>query len=435
MSISPDLPSRGPAQGPRGTLFARGSLYILAVILRQAAALTLLTIVVATISGEDFTRFGLMLSGFALLVPLLSLNIHIAPSRLYFDSDDTQVRANLLKSSLVGAVGLGLMGVAVLLILLRVVGSWEPVSAGATRLQLGMALVILGMIVTQYGATFFRIRGRAGMFLLLAVGQSFGVVLGFLLIFRLTNVGIASLVWAYVVAQTASALFVLASSKAVLARGRVTKQAVSQSFHFAWPTTVHLVALWGISGSGRWIGAYYLPLEGLAAFTLVTQLVIVVGGLARAVFDTRLPEIASGFASPDVSRGVNLVTKTTWLAGALVLAAYGGVGFLLFVLAVPMPVAYAPSLPLVLLALLASLWDVAYLRGVQILHYSKHTRTQATVTLLSGSLVVLLSFALVRSYGDVGLLFAVVGGMALLALFSNGFARHALRTPQADVVR
>ena len=432
--MATDQPSRGPSQGTRGTLFARGSLYILAVILRQAAALVLLTILVATISGEDFTRFGLMLSGFALLVPLLTLNIHVAPTRLYFDSDDTQVRANLLKSSLAGAVCLGSVGVVVLLILLRVVGSGEPVSEGAARLQLGMALVLLAMIVTQYGATFFRIRGRAGMFLMLAVGQSFGVVLGFLLIFRFTNVGIASLVWAFVIAQTASALFVLASSKTVLARGRVTKQAVSQSFHFAWPTAVHLVALWGISGSGRWIGAYYLPLEELAAFTLVTQLVIVVGGLARAVFDTRLPEIASGFASPDVTSGVNLVTKTTWLAGALVLAAYGGVGFLLFVLDVPMPAAYAPSLTLVLLALLASLWDVAYLRGVQILHYSKHTKTQAAATLLSGSLVVLLSFALVGGYGDMGLLFAVVGGVALQALFSNVFARHALRI-QADFAR
>lgn len=425
--VAADQPSRSPARGLRGTLFTRGSLYILAVILRQSAALILITILVATISGEDFTRFGLMLSGFALLVPLLTLNIHVAPTRLYFDSADTQVRANLLKSSLVGALCLGFVGVSVFLILLGVVGSWEPVSGGSTWLQLGMALVILGMIVTQYGATFFRIRGNAGMFLLLALGQSFVVVVAFLLIFRLTNMGIASLVWAFVVAQTASALFVLASSKTLLARGRVTRQAVSQSFHFAWPTAVHLVALWGISGSGRWIGAYYLPLEELATFTLVTQLVIVFGGLARAVFDTRLPEIASGFASPDVSKGVNLVTKTTWLAGALVLAAYGGVGFLLFVLAVPMPAAYAPSLPLVLLALLASLWDVAYLRGVQILHYSKHTKTQATATLLSGSLVVLLSFTLVVGYGDMGLLFAVVGGMALQALFSNGFARYALR--------
>jgi len=433
--VAADQPSRGTAGGLRSTLFARGSLYILAVILRQAASLVLITILVATISGEDFTRFGLMLSGFALLVPLLTLNIHVAPSRLYFDSDDTQVRADLLKSSLVGAGCLGLVGVSVLLILLRVAGSWAPVSGGGTRLQFGMALVILGMIVTQYGAAFFRIRGNAGMFLLLALGQSFGVVLGFLLIFRLTGLGMASLVWAYVAAQTVSALFVLASSKTVLARGRVSKHEVGRSFHFAWPTAVHLVALWGISGSGRWIGAYYLPLEELAAFTLLTQLVMVVGGLSRAIFDTRLPEIARGFVSPDVSKGVNLVTRTAWLAGALVLATYGGVGFLLFVLGVPIPAAYAPSLSLVLLALLASLGDVAYLRGVQILHYSKHTKTQAMATLLSGSLVVLLSFALVGGHGDVGLLFAVVGGLALQALFSNGFARYALRKPQADIVR
>jgi len=107
---SPEPPSRGPARGLPGTLFARGSLYILAVILRQAAALVLLTILVATISGEDFTRFGLMLSGFALLVPLATFNIHVAPTRLYFNSDDTQVRANLLKSSLAGAVCLGSVG-------------------------------------------------------------------------------------------------------------------------------------------------------------------------------------------------------------------------------------------------------------------------------------------------------------------------------------
>ncbi len=401
----------------------RSGAYLAAVIARQVAGLLLLAILVASMSARDFTRFGLMVSAFALLVPSFSLNLHLAPARLFFDYADKADQANLLKSSLAGAVVLASLGLLAVLTALRLTGWQEPVSNGSPKLQLGLGLIALSLVVTQFGANLFRIRGRAGAFFLLAVIQAFGLI-GFVLAFgRIVGAGMTSLILAYLTSQLLASGFVLRAGRGWLSQGRLDREALRASFHYAWPTAVHLIGLWAITASGRWIGSGYLPLADLAAYTLLTQIVTATGALGRALFDARLPEIASGFASDEPMTGVRLVNQTTALSLALTTIIYGALAALVFVFSVPIPSAYRPTALLLSLAGLASLCDAAYVRGVQILHLSKRTREQAKATVSAGLVTFVLSFLLVRIGGDSGLMAAVVVGLFLQAVFSNWRAR------------
>jgi len=401
----------------------RGGIYLAAVIARQMAGLLLLAILVATISAPDFTRFGLMVSAFALLVPTLSLNLHLAPARLFFDCTDEAGRANLLKSSLSGALALASLGILATLVALRLTGWQEPVSDGSLELQLGLAFVTVSLVVTQFGANLFRIRGRAGAFFLLVVIQAFGLIAAVLVLGRTVGAGMRSLILAYLTTQLLASSFVLWAGRGLLSQGRLERDALLASFHYSWPTAVHLVALWAITASGRWIGSGYLPLADLAAYTLMTQIVVGIGALGRALFDARLPEMASGFASEEPLSGVRLANQTTALSLALTVMAYAALAALVFVFSIPIPSAYRPTPLLLALAMLANLCDAAYVRGVQILHLSKRTREQAAATVSAGFVTVILSFVLVGVGGDTGLMAAVVIGLSLQAVFSNRRAR------------
>ena len=148
-----------------------------------------------------------------------------------------------------------------------------------------------------------------------------------------------------------------------------------------------------------------------------------IGALGRALFDARLPEMASGFASDEPSSGVRLADQTTALSLALTVIVYAGLAALVFVFSVPIPNGYRPTPMLLALAMLANLFDAAYLRGVQVLHLSKRTREQAATTVSVGLVTVVLSFVLVGVGGDTGLMAAVVIGLFLQAVFSNRRAR------------
>ena len=115
----------------------------------------------------------------------------------------------------------------------------------------------------------------------------------------------------------------------------------------------------------------------------------------------------------------------TWLLSvgtALALGIYALLAAALYVFPTLLPPSFRPTPLLLALAAGASLADALYLRGVQILHFSKRTKRQALGTVGAGALTILLGYALVGSYGVEGLLTALIAGIALQAAFANGLA-------------
>jgi O-antigen/teichoic acid export membrane protein len=412
-----------PDPGLRGLLY-NTSVYTSAAVVQQAAGITFLIMLLSRLTAEDYTRFGLLTSIFALVVPLVSQNIQLAPSRLFFDETSDRGRATILGSSLGGALLLAALGLSAALGLLLAFSLRDPVTGGAVELRLAIAGTILLIIINQFGVTFYRVIGSPHLFLLNAVLQSLGLIQAYLLASTFAP-QVSALIYAYLAAQGLSALIVLVTVPLKLRTLRYSRGAVGRAFHFSWPTAVHLLALSAIMTGGRWIGTSSLTLSTLAPYTLVTQLVAVVGALQRSLFDAVVPTVARSFAAADHDHARHVVTRTSLWAGFMGMAVYGVLSVVLEFRPGLLPIPLKPPATLLLLAAFASAFDAWYLRGVQILHYSKRTRTQAVATVTSGVISSTLAFPLVRAYGLDGLLGSLILGVALQAILSNALANRA----------
>jgi len=420
-----------PPEGTSGTsrrqVFLRTSLYLLGGSLQKAAYLLLLPFLVAVLTPEEFTRFGLTVSAVAILTPLFSLNAHLAPGRLYFDYEQSHRRAELLFSSLIGSLAFVTAGLAACVCVLRLGGVIEPISRGALDVQLWVSLVIVVLVAGDFGLTLIRIRGNAALYTVVASVSGFGILAAFLALSWSIADGFLRSIVALAAGRGAAAAIALLYAVRFLRAARFRWAMLGRSLSFSWPTAVHVLALWMVSHSGRWIGTLYLTLGGLAPYMLVSQIAGAMLMVGRALFEARLPDIGRAFAGRRYREGTRIIRVTAVAGLAMVALAYVALYVLFFVVDLPLPAGYAPTPLLLLFAGAANLCDILYLKGVHTLTALKRTGVQAVATVVAGAVTVGVSFALVGRYGDHGLAAAIAIGFGVQAVASNVAARVQLR--------
>lgn len=411
----------------RWTLLLRTALYLLGGTLQKAAYILLLPLLVASLSPAEYSRFGLMISAMVLLTPLLTLNVHIAPGRLYFDYLCPRRQASLLTTAIVTAGVFLLVGVLATLAIARVMGPGEPVSHGAWSIHLLLAVALFARVGMEFGLILLRVQGRAASFGLTTAVQGFGLLGLFVALGWAMEDGLSRVALAVAGSYAAGAVLVGLFSAKILRGGRVDRGMFRSLVAYSWPVAVHQTALFAVSYAGRWIGLRYMTLEQLAPYTLVTQIHVATIMVSRALFEARRPEIGSAFGAGDVGRAKRIIRHTLIAGAGLVLVAYAAMYAYLFVLRWPFPLSFRPTPLLLAAACVASLLDVAYLRGIQLLFGLKKTRSQAAATVTAASVTVAASFLLVGWYRDEGLIAAVILGLALQAVASNAMAWYKFR--------
>jgi len=177
--------------------------------------------------------------------------------------------------------------------------------------------------------------------------------------------------------------------------------------------------------NGGWLAQQQL--DDLAAYTLVTLIIMAMTMISRALFQALLPEISRPFASRDYRRGTRIINFAMVGSIIMLVAVYVGLFVVLFVFNLPLPVKYSPTPLLLIMAGTANLCDALFIRGAWILTRLKKTGVMAIATTLSAAATISLSFLLVRALGDLGLVIAVAGGFGILAAVSNAAAWWQLR--------
>ncbi|MBI5960298.1 MAG: hypothetical protein HY866_16275 [Chloroflexi bacterium] len=374
-----------------------------------------------------------------LSMPIVSLNLHIAPSRLFFDYDAPEQQRQMLFTSLASAVSLTLSGTLLFIIALTALQLSDPVSQGSLGIQGLIALTIIVMIVVEFGRTLLRIKGNGFLYLVVSLLQSVGLIGTYFLItvFRFIDL-FDGLLIAFLLSNGSTALVVLVYWLRNFKVARFNRSMLSKALLFSLPTSIHLIAMWAINMSGRWIGLLYLTLAEIAPYVLVTQMYSAVAMLSRAVFESLLPEYNAAFGAENYRHGRRILRFATWASIALILAIYGALYFALYVLQVDLPQGYNPSPVMVLIAALISVLDAIYLQGIQLLQALKKTHLQAVTTVISGSAAVLVSIVLVHSSGETGLLIATAVAWLFQAGLSNRVAYRQLdqkmQTPNSSVL-
>ena len=403
-------------------VFLRTAFYLLGGVLQKGAQLLLLPLLMAALTPEEFSRFGLMVSAVAILAALLSLNAHLSPARLYFDYERSHRAGELLLTCLLGAVGLAAVGLTVCVVVFRLASVTEPVSLGSLAIQLWVSLLVLAQVSGDFGLTWARVRGKAVLFSAASAVSGFGILAAFVALGPWIEDGLLRCVLAMVAGKSVTAGILLVTARKDLRGARFRVDMLRRSLAYSWPMTVHGLALWAVMYSGQWIGSAYLPLEDLAPYVLVLQIAGAMMMVGRSWYEARLPDIGRAFAAGQYRAGARIINRTMLASLATVAGVYVALYLGLFVFGLSLPTGYAPTPLLVLLAATANLFDLFYYRGARTLVALKKTGTQAAATVTAGAVTIAASFLLVRSYGDLGLASGVVVGMAAQAVMSNVMA-------------
>ena len=408
-------------------VLSRASFYFASGLLRRAASMLALPVLLVYLTPEEFSRYGLMLSALGLLVPLLSANAHLAPARLFFDQESKRGRADLMVSTLATATLLSAAGVGILLAALELMPLEDPVSRGALSIRILMGAALLGMVIMEYGSVSMKIAGDARVFALTETLHGFSLLALFVVLLGLSSDSIRALAAAHSLAAVVPAAVALHHARNHLTRGSFERSAALGALRFSTPTVLHVVAFWAISSGGRWIGAAHMPLETLATYMILTFAIGIVGMLSRALFEARLPEIGESFARGRYRLGTRIINGVSVFGGALTLILYGAAALLLPFLETTLPAPYRPTPLLLALAAAASLLDLSYSRALQLLLALKRPAAMAASTVVAAVGTLALALWLVRILRTPGLLLATVIGYALLAASASFVASRLLR--------
>lgn len=400
-------------------------IYVGTGLLQKAGSFILLPFLIATLSPSDFTRFGLFVSLVMLMSRLLPLNVQSASIRLVFDHDSSADQASLLKTVLWCSLGLTTISLVIILVSMTFSGYKDPTSQGDLVTQIMIAVVILASVVILFLLASARVYSQAHMFAMLSIAQTFGVIIVYIVLATWFSGSYQLVVFSHALVISFVAIIGLIGFRKRLALGHFHWALAKESFVFAAPTAVSFATLWLISTSGRWIGAYYIPLEDLANYTLLTFIIGAVGMIGRALFDARIPKIGKLFAAQRLAQGRKIIWQTGTLTAVLVVLVYVGMAVGIHMLHAPLPAAYVPQLGLLALAGVIGLFDAVYLASFQMLTALKRTNVQAIAMILAGIVVILTSLVLVKELQIIGLILATAVGYALQAIILVIIANRA----------
>jgi len=407
------------------------AIYIGTGFFQKVGSFLFLPLIISTLPPSELTRFGLFMSVIVLAPRLVSFNIHSASTRLLFDLDSTADRSSLLKTTLVaGVLSSVVISLALFFLANTVFGLRDPVTLGSAPLQLSLLVIVVMSIGVQFTMSVARIYSNAMLFSAVAVFEKCLPVAVFFALLAFMDTDYSLVLYAYCIGVSIVALSALYSVRERYSGGNLSPAFLSSALRFSFPTAINFLVIWVVSSSGRWIGAYYIPLEELAGYTLLTFILGGVSMIGRSLFDARLPAIGKSFASGELDRGRSIIFRTCRVSSVLVTLVYlAAFAFTAFI-SVPALDPYLPGLPLLLLAFVINLVDCVSLYSFQLMTALKRTDTLAFSNIIAGLTTVVLSLILVREYRASGLMLATTAGYMLQAavtlyMANRGFSMQA----------
>lgn len=409
----------------RGVIL-RTTVYLISQFLQRAAGLILLPLLLAVMTADQFSRYGLLSTVFLLLGAIFTLNVHTAPSRLIFDCKTPEEISNLLFSSLIGTLVLILLWSMISLFGLQLAGVQDPVSQGSLIIQILIILALIALRSMEFGTLLMLVEGKAVLFATTAIVRQGGLLLFFVIIVQLLDDAFNAFLLAFVLSAVAAMGVSLGYVQKRVRQGRFTWDWFRQSLFYAAPSSVHLIAIWLIQFSGRWIGTVYMSLEDLASFTLMTQIVLVITMFSRAFFNSRAPEIGQAFGDNQIDQGMTVINSTVLITIPILVMGYVALYILFYVLQLDLLTAYRPTRLVFFFAFWVNIFDLVYLRGIQTLAGLKKNEKQAMATVVSGLFIIVISFPLAAQLRDLGLVIAMTAGYLMLAMLSNIMAQRQI---------
>lgn len=283
--------------------------FLLSNLVQKFGQLILLLGVVFFGTAEDVYRFGLFVSVFNLVVPLITLNIHTSGGRVLFDIEDASERASFTLSIWAAGVLAALVGTVLAAGALLAAEIHDPLTEGQPAAYLALILAIAIFVSSQCWTVIIRIEDRAAPFMifgaLVGAGSSGFFALGLLL-------GLSPLVAAvagFSAGQVAGTAYAIWACRGSLAGGRLTRSKLGAAVRYSSGTVMFAVSQWMTNYSGRWIAVNHLSTDALATYTLLGQFMVALTMTLTTIYESKRPVILRAFSSGNEEVGAAEIAK------------------------------------------------------------------------------------------------------------------------------
>ncbi|MGV0761674.1 hypothetical protein V6768_20320 [Tistrella mobilis] len=402
--------------------------YTAGTLLQKGGQFLLLPLLIGSMSADEFARYGLFTAATFILVPLLSLNVHMAGGRLFFDRNDHGGRASLMISLLSWGLVLVVGGVLLLGGLLLLIGAADPLTLGQPLLVILIGLSIASAVLVQFYGLLFRLVDKPALFAMVSGLLGFGLLGAYAVTSRVLDDKLVAAVVAYLLTNVVTVLIAAIPARPYLGGGRWEMAALRPAASYGSGTMVQNVVTWVNGQSGRWIGTLTMPVAALAGYTLMSYVAMAANLVAMVLFETMRIDIMKSHVDGAEDRSRRLIDRTVFVSFALVLLVYMAVFGLQRVQDGLLPPGYHIDTGLVLAAAAFSLLQIVFLRAFWLATSHKRTKTLATVMVLAAIVTLFASWLLAREYGDLGLMVGAAVGALLQAVAGNLLMARILRT-------
>ncbi|WP_372055641.1 hypothetical protein P7L74_08840 [Tistrella mobilis] len=408
--------------------------FTVGTLLQKGGQFLLLPLLIGTMSAAEFARYGQFTAAVLILVPLFSLNVHVASGRLFFDYRTKAEQARLMNTTLLWGLVLTAAFVGPVGMLLILADISDPLTLGSHELIWMVAAAVLTTVVVQFYSLVFRLVDRPPLFAMVSASLGFGLLIAYTAIEPWFSDKLMAAVVAYIATNILTAAVAMTFGRRHLSGGGLMKGVFAQSISYASGTMTQNVMTWVNNQSGRWVGAMIMPVSALAGYTLVSYVTMAASMVAVVLFETMRIDIMGSHARGDHARTRRIVNRTMYLSLIITAMVY------LVVLAVQafqddlLPLGYHVDRNLVLAAAAFSALQVIFFRPMWLAACFKRTKSLATVMVAAGIVTLAASWYLGQLHGAEGLMLGAVIGSAFQVVAGYVLVSRLMRPSDAGPV-
>lgn len=285
----------------------RFSAFLLSNIVQKSGQLILLAGLTYIGTAQDVYRFGLFVSIFNIIVPILTANIHTSIGRISFNISDLRERRNFILTCLITGLASMFIGLAVLGMILKYIGFEDEITHGSPAGYFIISLTMMIFVMFQFFTVLLRLEERAKPFAV------FGMIIGVgalgipAITFFLGVPPFVAAAAGYSGAQLVASLYGFLSTRAVFAKAIPALRHLRAAYTYSAGTAIFAVVQWITNYSGRWLAGDWLDRGDLAAYTLLGQAIVALAMFLTTLYESQRPAIIRDFAAGDVQSGIRQI--------------------------------------------------------------------------------------------------------------------------------
>lgn len=322
VTIAANLPSSnaGEESSAQRQLHGAGRFvaFLFSNFLQKTGQLFLLVGLAYLGTTQDVYRFGLFISLFGLIVPLLSLNMHMSIGRISFDIADERERCSYILSCLLSSLATVAVGLVAVGLCLKGAEYRDALTDGRLQHYAMVFVAMLLFVSSQFFTVLVRLEDRARPFVIYGAVIGGGALIVFIVAHSLGVDPFLAAVAGYSGAQLLAIIYGYVATKHVMRLAVPSGRYLRAGFAYGAGTVVFAVAQSTINYSGRWMAGGWFNAADLAAYTLMGQFIVALTMTLSTLYEANRPAIMRDFAAGDIVSAMRKVDRSFRLSLMLV---------------------------------------------------------------------------------------------------------------------